>query len=38
MYTLTGAMALNGLMVATGMIATIKYLNIKHSTRLEWIA
>ena len=38
MYTLTGAMALNGMMAVTGIKATTVYLNIKHSTRLEWIA
>jgi hypothetical protein len=32
MFTLTGAMALNGKMAVTGF-ATIEYLNIKHSTR-----
>jgi hypothetical protein len=29
MFTLTGTIALN---------VTIEYMNIKHSTRLEWIA
>jgi hypothetical protein len=38
MFTLTGAMALNGMMAAAGKNATIEYMNIKHSTRLEWIA
>jgi hypothetical protein len=38
MFTLTGTIALNGMMAATGKNATIEYVNIKHSTRLEWIA
>jgi hypothetical protein len=38
MFTLTSAMALNGMMAAAGQNATIEYMNIKHSTRLEWIA
>jgi hypothetical protein len=38
MFTLIGAMALNGMTAATRMNSTIEYMNIKHSTRLEWIA